>query len=128
MRSNHKACGVAVRPVGDVDGISFTPGSIRNGDNGFIANDHYHQYLNDIEIVESLGVDAYRFSISWARLLPRGRFGEVNPNGVLFYNKILDNLILRGIKPFVTIYHYDFPQELQDRYGSWLSPLMQYVE
>ncbi|KAJ9551547.1 hypothetical protein OSB04_015592 [Centaurea solstitialis] len=101
------------------------PGNIRNGDNGFIANDHYHQYLKDIEIIESLGVDAYRFSISWARLLPRGRFGEVNPNGVLFYNKILDNLLLKGIKPFVTIYHHDFPQELQDRYGSWLSPLMQ---
>ncbi|KAJ9551458.1 hypothetical protein OSB04_015503, partial [Centaurea solstitialis] len=101
------------------------PESIVNGDNGFIADDHYHQYLKDIEIIESLGVDAYKFSISWARLLPRGRFGEVNPNGVLFYNKILDNLLIKGIKPFVTIYHIDFPQELQDRYGSWLSPLMQ---
>nr|XP_043627487.1 beta-glucosidase 18-like isoform X2 [Erigeron canadensis] len=79
----------------------------------------------DIETIESLGVDAYRFSISWARVLPRGRFGEVNQNGIMFYNKILDNLLVRGIKPFVTIHHDDFPQELQDRYGSWLSPLMQ---
>ncbi|XP_076905572.1 beta-glucosidase 18-like, partial [Bidens hawaiensis] len=79
----------------------------------------------DIEIIQSLGVDAYRFSISWARILPRGRFGEANPNGILFYNKILDDLVLKGITPFVTIYHFDIPQELQDRYGSWLSPLMQ---
>ncbi|KAI3702880.1 hypothetical protein L6452_28633 [Arctium lappa] len=107
------------------DAFALTQGHINNGDNGFIADDHYHQYLKDIEIIQSLGVDAYRFSISWARVLPRGRFGEVNQNGVLFYNKILDNLVLRGIKPFVTIYHHDFPQELQDRYGSWLSPLMQ---
>ncbi|PWA79831.1 hypothetical protein CTI12_AA202640 (chloroplast) [Artemisia annua] len=79
----------------------------------------------DIDIVQSLGVDAYRFSISWTRILPRGRFGEVNQNGVTFYNKILDDLLWRGIKPFVTIYHHDFPQELQDRYESWLNPLMQ---
>ncbi|XP_071730153.1 beta-glucosidase 18-like isoform X2 [Rutidosis leptorrhynchoides] len=107
------------------DVFSLSPGHIRNDDNGFIANDHYHRYLKDFDIIQSLGVDAYRFSISWARILPRGRFGEVNPEGIMFYNKILDELILRGITPFVTIYHHDFPQELQDRYGSWLSPLMQ---
>ncbi|KAJ9551953.1 hypothetical protein OSB04_015998 [Centaurea solstitialis] len=133
FKSNLNICTSDVQTVG---------GNIRNGDNGFIANDHYRQYLKDIEIIQSLGVAAYRFSISWARLLPSklsffslfkillvvlgGRFGEVNPNGILFYNKILDNLLLRGIKPFVTIHHHDFPQELQDRYGSWLSPLMQY--
>ncbi|KAL8195506.1 hypothetical protein R6Q57_025909 [Mikania cordata] len=107
------------------DAFSLSPGNIQNGDDGFVADDHYHRYLKDIEIIQSLGVDAYRFSISWARILPRGRFGEVNPDGIMFYNKILDELVLRGIKPFVTIYHHDFPQELQDRYGSWLSPLMQ---
>lgn len=79
----------------------------------------------DIEIIHSLGVDAYRFSISWTRILPRGRFGDVNPAGILFYNKIIDNLILKGIKPFVTIHHEDYPQELLQRYGGWLSPLMQ---
>ncbi|XP_076925517.1 beta-glucosidase 18-like, partial [Bidens hawaiensis] len=107
------------------DVFSLSPGNIRNGDNGFVANDYYHQYLKDIELIQSLGVDAYRFSISWSRILPRGRFGDFNPDGIMFYNKILDELILRGIKPFVTIYHFDFPQELQDRYESWLSPLMQ---
>ncbi|PSS06315.1 Beta-glucosidase [Actinidia chinensis var. chinensis] len=94
-------------------------------ENGDVADDHYHHYLEDIEMMHSLGVNAYRFSISWARVLPRGRFGEVNPTGVSFYNKILDNLLLKGIEPFVTIYHGDFPQELEDRYGSWLSPQMQ---
>ncbi|CAL5442441.1 unnamed protein product [Camellia sinensis] len=79
----------------------------------------------DIELVQSLGVNAYRFSITWARVLPRGRFGEVNPTGIMLYNKINDNLLLKGIEPFVTINHNDFPQELKDRYGSWLSPLMQ---
>ncbi|CAH1444511.1 unnamed protein product [Lactuca virosa] len=107
------------------DVFALSPGNIENGDNGFIADDHYHRYLEDINIIQSLGVDAYRFSISWSRVLPRGRFGDVNPNGIMFYNKILDNLLLRGIRPFVIIYHYDFPQVLEDRYGSWLSPLMQ---
>ncbi|GMP65721.1 hypothetical protein CsSME_00026401 [Camellia sinensis var. sinensis] len=100
-------------------------GGQRNGANGDVANDHYRRYLEDIELVQSLGVNAYRFSISWARVLPRGRFGEVNPTGIMFYNKIIDNLLLKGIEPFVTINHNDFPQELEDRYGSWLSPLMQ---
>ncbi|XAR56567.1 Beta-glucosidase [Bertholletia excelsa] len=75
--------------------------------------------------MHSLGVNAYRFSISWSRILPRGRFGEVNPSGVAFYNKIIDLLVLRGVEPFVTIHHNDFPKELEDRYGSWLSPQMQ---
>ncbi|XP_057460635.1 beta-glucosidase 18-like isoform X2 [Actinidia eriantha] len=97
----------------------------RNGANGDVANNHYYRYLEDMEIMQSLGVNSYRFSISWARILPRGRFGEVNPTGVMFYNKIIDNLLLKGIEPFVTINHNDFPQELEDRYGSWLSPLMQ---
>lgn len=107
------------------DVFSLSPGHINNDDDGFIANDHYHRYMQDIEIIQSLGVDAYRLSMSWARILPKGRFGDVNPNGIMFYNKILDELTLRGIKPFVTIYHHDFPQELEERYGSWLSPLMQ---
>ncbi|XP_076883158.1 beta-glucosidase 18-like [Bidens hawaiensis] len=113
------------KSVNNWDVFALSPGNIEDGGNGFIADDHYHQYLKDIEIIQSLGVDAYRFSISWARILPRGRFGEANPNGILFYNKILDDLVLKGIAPFVTIYHFDIPQELQDRYGSWLSPLMQ---
>ncbi|XP_071730160.1 beta-glucosidase 18-like [Rutidosis leptorrhynchoides] len=100
-------------------------GCAENGDNGDIADDHYHLFLSDIELMHSLGIQAYKFSISWARILPRGRFGEVNPDAIIFYNKILDNVILKGIEPFVTIYHADFPQELEDRYGSWLNPEMQ---
>ncbi|XP_076899249.1 beta-glucosidase 18-like isoform X2 [Bidens hawaiensis] len=81
--------------------------------------------MQDIELMHSLGLKAYRFSISWTRILPRGRFGEVNPLGIMFYNKIINNLILKGIEPFVTIYHNDFPQELKEKYGSWLDPQMQ---
>ncbi|KAE9458131.1 hypothetical protein C3L33_09958, partial [Rhododendron williamsianum] len=106
------------------DVFTHTPGAEIDGANGDVANNHYNYYLEDIETMNSLGVNAYRFSISWARVLPRGRFGEVNPRGVLFYNDIIDNLLLRGIEPFVTINHSDFPQELEERYGSWLSPLM----
>ncbi|THG07734.1 hypothetical protein TEA_026674 [Camellia sinensis var. sinensis] len=108
------------------DVFTHRHGAINNGENGDVAEDHYHRYLvEDIELVHSLGVNAYRFSISWSRVLPRGRFGEVNPNGVMFYNNIIDNLLVKGIQPFVTIAHHDFPQELEDRYGSWLSPFMQ---
>ncbi|PWA74211.1 glycoside hydrolase family 1 [Artemisia annua] len=82
-------------------------------------------FLNDIELIDSLGVKSYRFSISWSRILPKGRFGEVNRAGIMFYNNIIDRLILKGIEPFVTIFHNDFPQELEDRYGSWLNPEIQ---
>ncbi|KAG4166626.1 hypothetical protein ERO13_A13G144800v2 [Gossypium hirsutum] len=107
------------------DVFTHIPGNIKNNENGDDADDDYHLFLEDAEIAQSLGVNAYRFSISWARILPRGRFGEVNPGGIKFYNKIIDNLLLRGIEPFLTIHHFDLPQELEDRYGVWLSPLMQ---
>ncbi|XP_048320740.2 beta-glucosidase 18-like [Ziziphus jujuba] len=107
------------------DVFSHIPGNILHNDNGDVADDHYHRYLEDIEIMHSLGVNAYRFSISWERILPRGRFGNVNPKGIEFYNKIIDNLLLRGIEPFVTIYHHEMPQILEDRYGGWLSHLIQ---
>ncbi|KAL0328501.1 UNVERIFIED_CONTAM: Beta-glucosidase 18 [Sesamum calycinum] len=90
-------------------------GNIVDGTNGDIANDHYHRYM-------SLGLTAYRFSISWSRVLPRGRHGGVNQAGINFYNSIIDNLLLRGIQPFVTIFHNEYPQELEDRFGGWLSP------
>ncbi|KAI3702881.1 hypothetical protein L6452_28634 [Arctium lappa] len=106
------------------DVFCHSVGCGENGENGDIADDHYHRFLEDIEMMHSLGVKAYRFSISWARILPKGRFGDVNPAGILFYNKLIDNLILKGIEPFVTIFHDDFPQELEDRYGSWLNPEM----
>uniref|UniRef100_A0A1D1XCB3 Beta-glucosidase 18 n=1 Tax=Anthurium amnicola TaxID=1678845 RepID=A0A1D1XCB3_9ARAE len=109
------------------DVFSHIPGAIRSGENGDVADDHYHRYMEDVDLIHSLGVNAYRFSISWARLLPRGRFGGVNPAGLAFYHKIIDNLLSRGIQPLVTLNHYDIPQELEDRYGAWLSPQMQYA-
>ncbi|XP_011098339.2 beta-glucosidase 18 [Sesamum indicum] len=115
------------------DGRSFSnwdvfcriQGSIADGKNGDIAEDHYHRYMEDIEIMHSLGLTAYRFSISWSRVLPRGRLGGVNQAGITFYNSIIDNLLLRGIQPFVTIFHNEYPQEFEDRFGGWLSPVMQ---
>ncbi|XP_024959605.1 beta-glucosidase 18-like [Cynara cardunculus var. scolymus] len=104
------------------DVFCHSVGCAENGENGDIADDHYHRFLEDIDLMHSLGVKAYRFSISWARILPKGRFGEVNPAGIMFYNKIIDNLTLKGIEPFVTLFHNDFPQELEERYGSWLNP------
>ncbi|KAD4178950.1 hypothetical protein E3N88_27541 [Mikania micrantha] len=107
------------------DVFCHSKGCSADGENGDIADDHYNLFLGDIDAMHSIGLDSYRFSISWARILPRGRFGEINPAGIMFYNKIIDNLILKGIEPFVTINHNDLPQELEDRYGSWLNPQMQ---
>ncbi|GAB4846366.1 hypothetical protein Ancab_025372 [Ancistrocladus abbreviatus] len=107
------------------DVFTHIPGNIENGDNGDVADDDYHRYMYDIEVMESIGVNAYRFSISWSRILPSGKVGGVNPYGIRFYNKIIDNLLLKGIEPFVTINHHDIPQELEERYEGWLNPLMQ---
>ncbi|KAK9131688.1 hypothetical protein Scep_011216 [Stephania cephalantha] len=107
------------------DVFSRIPGGIKDGHNGDVAADHYHRYKEDIDMMSSLGVNAYRFSISWTRILPRGRLGDVNHEGIMFYNKLIDYLLLKGIEPFVTLHHFDIPQELEDNYGSWLSPLMQ---
>ncbi|XP_058094673.1 beta-glucosidase 18-like [Magnolia sinica] len=107
------------------DVFTHTPGKIKDGSNADVADDHYHRYMEDIELMHSLGVNSYRFSISWSRILPRGRFGEINKAGIEFYNKLIDALILKGIQPFVTLNHYDIPQQLEDRYGAWLSSQIQ---
>nr|XP_009413739.1 PREDICTED: beta-glucosidase 18 isoform X1 [Musa acuminata subsp. malaccensis] len=104
------------------DVFTHLPGKIKDGRTGDIADDHYHRYMEDISLMHSLGVNSYRFSMSWSRILPRGRFGDVNPVGIKFYNRIIDSLLIKGIQPFVTLNHFDVPQELEDRYGSWLSP------
>ncbi|RLM65484.1 hypothetical protein C2845_PM16G13670 [Panicum miliaceum] len=103
------------------DVLTHLPGRIKDGSTGDIADDHYHRFEDDVELMHSLGTNAYRFSISWARILPKGRFGKVNPEGIDFYNELIDSLLLKGIEPFVTLTHYDIPQELEDRYGAWLS-------
>ncbi|XP_042518471.1 beta-glucosidase 18-like [Macadamia integrifolia] len=107
------------------DVFSHLPGKIKDGGNGDVADDHYHRYMEDVELMHSLGVNAYRFSISWSRIQPNGRFGEVNPVGIQFYNNLINALLLKGIQPFVTLHHVDLPQELEDRYGSWLSAEIQ---
>ncbi|KAK2423531.1 beta-glucosidase [Trifolium repens] len=107
------------------DVFSHTPGMVNNDENGDIADDHYHHYLEDVKLMSSLGINVYRFSISWTRILPKGLYGDINPTGIMFYNNLIDNLLLRGIEPFVTIHHHDLPQELEERYGGWLSPLIQ---
>ncbi|BFG29286.1 hypothetical protein CerSpe_155600 [Prunus speciosa] len=106
------------------DFFTQIPGKIADDDNGEVADDHYNRYLEDIELMHSLGTNAYRFSISWARILPDGMLGSVNPRGIIFYNKLIDNLLSKGIEPFVTIHHHDLPQVLEQRDGGWLSPVL----
>ncbi|KAL1226127.1 Beta-glucosidase 45 [Cardamine amara subsp. amara] len=101
------------------------PGKIRDENNGDMAVDQYHRFMEDIQLMTSLGVNSYRFSISWSRVLPRGRFGSINYSGITYYNRLIDALLSRGIKPFVTLNHLDYPQELENRFQSWLSPEMQ---
>ncbi|KAJ0974584.1 hypothetical protein J5N97_016549 [Dioscorea zingiberensis] len=107
------------------DVFTHLEGKIKDGSNGDVSADHYHNYIEDIELMHSLGVNSYRFSISWSRVLPRGRFGGINLRGIQFYNDLINNLVVRGIQPFVTLSHYDIPQELEDRYGAWLSEEIQ---
>jgi beta-glucosidase len=99
------------------DTFSHTPGSIINGDTGDRACDHYHRMAEDVALLADLGVDAYRFSVSWPRVIPDGS-GPMNQPGVDFYSRLVDALLERGIAPYVTLYHWDLPQPLQDR-GGW---------
>jgi beta-glucosidase len=99
------------------DSFSHRPGTIENGDTGDVACDHYHRWAEDVAVMKSLGLDAYRFSIGWPRVLPNGR-GAVNQAGLDFYNRLVDGLLEDGIAPFVTLYHWDLPQALQDE-GGW---------
>jgi beta-glucosidase len=91
-------------------------GAIRNGESGEVACDHYHRYREDVALMAELGLDAYRFSVSWPRVLPEGT-GPVNEAGLAFYERLVDALIERGIRPFCTLYHWDLPQALQERGG-----------
>ncbi|MGQ9623514.1 MAG: GH1 family beta-glucosidase [Candidatus Caldatribacteriaceae bacterium] len=101
------------------DRFSHTPGKILDGTTGDVACDHYHRYLEDVALMKELGVDAYRFSVSWPRVLPEGR-GRVNEKGLDFYKRLIEVLRGAGIRPCVTLYHWDLPQALQEE-GGWES-------
>ncbi|MFO1371993.1 MAG: GH1 family beta-glucosidase [Candidatus Competibacteraceae bacterium] len=100
--------------------FAHTPGRTHNGDTGDIACDHYHRYRDDIGLMRDLGLNAYRFSVSWSRVLPDGR-GQINPRGLGFYERLVDTLLEHGIQPMLTLYHWDLPAVL-DRRGGWLNP------
>ncbi|MCB9436228.1 MAG: beta-glucosidase [Anaerolineales bacterium] len=100
--------------------FSHTPGMIREGHTGDIACDHYHRYPEDVQLMKSLGLNGYRFSVAWARVLPQGT-GQPNPLGLDFYDRLVDELLAAGIQPYLTLYHWDLPQALQDR-GGWENP------
>ncbi|HMB93562.1 MAG TPA: GH1 family beta-glucosidase [Rhodothermales bacterium] len=100
--------------------FDHSPGHVANGDTGEVACDHYNRYQEDVDLMHWLGVDAYRFSIAWSRILPDGT-GMVNNQGVDFYDRLVDALLEKGIQPFATLYHWDLPAALDDR-GGWLNP------
>lgn len=89
---------------------------------GDVACDHYHRFEEDFDLLGKYGAGAYRFSIAWSRIIPLGgRDDPVNEEGIEFYNRLIDSLLRRGITPWVTLYHWDLPQTLHDRYGGWLN-------
>lgn len=99
------------------DRFAATPGKVRNGDTAAVACDFYHRYPEDIALMRELGLDAFRFSISWPRVVPAGS-GTVNPAGLDFYDRLVDELLAEGIQPFATLFHWDTPQALED-VGGW---------
>jgi beta-glucosidase len=99
------------------DRFAHTPGKIKNGDNGDQACDHYHRFRDDIALMRELNLNTYRFSLSWSRIQPPGS-GRPNSCGIDFYNRLIDSLLEAKIRPFVTIYHWDLPQKLEDS-GGW---------
>ncbi|KAL4202735.1 hypothetical protein AMTRI_Chr02g222610 [Amborella trichopoda] len=96
-------------------------GKVPDNSTGDIAADEYHKYKEDVKLAQDIGMDAFRFSISWSRVIPNGR-GAVNPKGIIYYNNLINELISHGIQPHVTLYHLDLPQILEDEYKGWLSP------
>jgi beta-glucosidase len=113
------------------DRFAATPGKVRNGDTGAVACDFYHRYREDVALMRELGLDAFRFSIAWPRVLPDGR-GRVNERGLDFYDRLVDELLAAGIAPCATLFHWDTPQVLEDA-GGWparatVDAYVEYVE
>ncbi|MGF1451907.1 MAG: GH1 family beta-glucosidase [Opitutales bacterium] len=101
------------------DAFAQISGKVRNGDTGSVACDHYHRFEEDVQLMADLGIDAYRFSLAWSRIIPDGK-GEPNAKGIAFYNRLIDALLAKGITPFVTLYHWDLPLALQLEHDGWL--------
>ncbi|CAN5714123.1 GH1 family beta-glucosidase [soil metagenome] len=99
------------------DTFAATPGNVARGENGAVACDHYHRWKADLDLVAGAGLDAYRFSTSWARILPEGR-GAPNEAGLAFYNRLVDGMLARGLQPWLTLYHWELPAALADL-GGW---------
>lgn len=100
------------------DRFSHTPGKVKNNDDGDNACDHYHRWEDDLQLLKDLGVNTYRFSLSWPRIIPDGT-GRINQSGMDFYSRLIDRLLENGIQPNATLYHWDLPQALEDR-GGWV--------
>ncbi|VAI19005.1 unnamed protein product [Triticum turgidum subsp. durum] len=104
------------------DKFAHTPGKIADGGNGDVALDFYHRYKEDLKLVVDMNMDAFRFSIAWSRILPTGSLsGGVNKEGIAFYNRLINEVIAKGLKPYVTLHHWDTPLGLEDKYGGFLS-------
>jgi beta-galactosidase len=101
------------------DAYTLIPGKVTDGSTGQVACDHYHHVEEDVALMKDLGLKAYRFSLCWPRILPTGT-GDVNENGLAFYDRLVDLLLDAGIEPFVTLYHWEMPLALEMRYGGWL--------
>lgn len=99
------------------DTFAHTPGTIERGETGDVACDHYHRWRDDLDLMQRMRLNAYRFSVAWARVQPDGR-GAANDPGLDYYDQLVDGLLARGIAPYVTLFHWDLPQALQDR-GGW---------
>ncbi|CAJ1933297.1 unnamed protein product [Sphenostylis stenocarpa] len=101
------------------------PEKILDRSNGDVAIDAYHRYKEDAKFMKDMNLDSYRFSISWSRILPKGKLsGGINQEGIDYYNNLINELLANGIEPFVTLFHWDLPQYLEDEYGGFLSPLI----
>ena len=103
------------------DAFSHIPGRVQNNEHGDVACDHYHRMEQDVQMMKALGLQAYRFSISWPRILPDGTTKQINQAGLEFYNRLIDELLANGIEPWVTLYHWDLPLALDMEKDGWLN-------
>ena len=98
------------------DKFSHLKNKVKNNENGDVATDFYHRYTEDIKLLEKMNMNSFRFSLAWTRIIPEGT-GKVNPKGVDFYHRVIDQCLKQGIVPWVTLYHWDLPRILQDKGG-----------